>query len=115
MKLLKTQNLTLKTKVNKLDEKIPNAFTLNHIIQYNTDKQNLKEKIGDLDKKTPQVISLVITNVPNIKIKEGDNKIADLKSLVNKEITTLKYQKLRENTSLLLIIINLRVKNMMQR
>ena len=44
MKLLKTQNLTLKTKVNKLDEKIPNAFTLNYIVQYNTDKQNLKEK-----------------------------------------------------------------------
>ena len=31
---------TLKTKVNKLDQKIPHATTLAHIDQYNTDKQN---------------------------------------------------------------------------
>ena len=40
--------------------------------------------------KNPQVISLVITNVPNIKIEEGDNKIPDLKSLVNKRIYNAK-------------------------
>ena len=33
---------TLKTKVNKLDQKIPHATTLAHINQYNTDKQNFQ-------------------------------------------------------------------------
>ena len=42
---------TLKTKVNKLDKKIPDATTLVHINQYNTDNQNLEKKIGDVDKK----------------------------------------------------------------
>ena len=41
---------TLTTKVNNLDKNIPDATTLIHIIQYNTDKQNL-EKNGDVDKK----------------------------------------------------------------
>ena len=35
---------TLKTKVNKLDKKIPDATTLVHINQYNTDNQNLEKK-----------------------------------------------------------------------
>ena len=34
----------LKTKVNKLDKKIPDATTSIHINQYNTYKQNLKKK-----------------------------------------------------------------------
>ena len=42
---------TLKTKVNSLEKKIPDATTLIHINQYNTDKQNLEKKIGDVDKK----------------------------------------------------------------
>ena len=42
---------TLKTKVNNLEKKIPDATTLIHINQYNTDKQNLEKKIGDVDKK----------------------------------------------------------------
>ena len=41
---------TLKTKVNNLDKKIPDATTLTHINQYNTDKQNLEKKTGDVDK-----------------------------------------------------------------
>ena len=41
---------TLKTKVNILEKKIPNAITLIHINQYNTDKQNLEKKIVDADK-----------------------------------------------------------------
>ena len=41
---------TLTTKVNNLDKNIPDATTLIHINQYNTDKQNL-EKNGDVDKK----------------------------------------------------------------
>ena len=35
---------TLKTKVNSLEKKIPDATTLIHINQCNTDKQNLKKK-----------------------------------------------------------------------
>ena len=42
---------TLKTKVNILEKKIPDATILIHINQYNTDKQNLEKKIGDADKK----------------------------------------------------------------
>ena len=45
---------TLKTKLNTLENKSPDATTLIHINQYNTDKQNLEEKIGDADKK-PQI------------------------------------------------------------
>ena len=35
---------TLKTKLNKLDKKCPDATTLVHINQYNTDKKNLGKK-----------------------------------------------------------------------
>ena len=42
---------TLKTIVNSLERKIPDATTLIQLNQYNTDKQNLEKKIGDVDKK----------------------------------------------------------------
>ena len=42
---------TLKTKVNKIDKKTPDATTLIHISQYDTDKQSLKKKLGMLIKK----------------------------------------------------------------
>ena len=45
---------TLKTKLNKLDKKIPNATTLILINQYNTVKQNLESKIGNVDKNNPR-------------------------------------------------------------
>ena len=35
----------LKTKVNNLEKKIPDATTLIHINQYNTDKQKLEKKL----------------------------------------------------------------------
>ena len=41
----------LKTKVNNLEKKFPDATTLTHINQYNTDKQNLEKRIEDVDKK----------------------------------------------------------------
>ena len=47
---------TLKTKVNSLEKKIPDASTLIRINQYNTDKQN-----GDIDKEIPDTSSLVTT------------------------------------------------------
>ena len=47
---------TLKTKVNNLDKKIPDATTLIQINKYNTDKQNLhpkkKKKNVDVEKNT---------------------------------------------------------------
>ena len=46
-----TKFSTLKTKVNNLDKEIPDAATLIHINQYNTEKQNLEKKIDDVDKK----------------------------------------------------------------
>ena len=42
---------TLKTTVNSLERKIPDATTLIQLNRYNTDKQNLEKKIGDVDKK----------------------------------------------------------------
>ena len=52
MKLLRIQKFnTLKTKVNSLEEKVPDATTLISINQYNTDKQNLQKQIGDVHKK----------------------------------------------------------------
>ena len=42
---------TLRIEVNNLEKKTPNATTLIHINQYNTDKQNLEKKIEMLIKK----------------------------------------------------------------
>ena len=53
-----TKFKTLKTKVNKLDLKNPDATTLFHINQYNRDKQKLdKKKTEDVDKK---ILMLVV-------------------------------------------------------
>ena len=41
---------TVKTKVNNLEKKIPDATTLIHINQENTDKRNLKKKLEILIK-----------------------------------------------------------------
>ena len=40
-----TKFYTLKTKVNNLEKKIPDASTLIHINQYSTNKQNLEKKM----------------------------------------------------------------------
>ena len=45
-----TKFKTLKTKVNSLQKKIPDAITLIHINQYNTDKQNSEKKLEMLIK-----------------------------------------------------------------
>ena len=42
---------TLKTKVNNLHKKIPDAITFIYINQHNTDKQNLQKKLEMLLKK----------------------------------------------------------------
>ena len=43
---------TLKTKVNSLEKQIPDATTLIHINQYNTDTQNLDKNLEMLIKNT---------------------------------------------------------------
>ena len=72
-----TKFITLKTKVNDKEKKIPDATTLIHINQYNLDQQNLKKKNGDVDRKIPDTSGLVTTNVLNTKISEVENKITD--------------------------------------
>ena len=72
----------LNTKVNNFENKIPDATTLIHINQYNTDKQNLEKTIGDVDEKIPDVSGLVITTVLNAKIGEVENKIPDTGGLM---------------------------------
>ena len=49
--LKNTKFNTLKTKVNNLEKKIPDATTLLHINECNTDKQNLGKKLEMLIKK----------------------------------------------------------------
>ena len=49
--LLETKRHTLKTKVNNLERKIPDATTLIHKNQYITYKQNLEKKLELLIKK----------------------------------------------------------------
>ena len=66
---------TLKTKVNSLKNKIPDATTLIHINQYNTDKQNVDKKIEDVAKKILDTTSLVTTTFSNTQISEVENKI----------------------------------------
>ena len=69
-----TKYNTLKTKVNSLEKKIPDATTLIHINQYNTDKQNLEKRIGDVDKKMPDTSGLATAAVLNTKIRVNSRK-----------------------------------------
>ena len=50
---------TLKTKVNGLGKKIPDATALIHENQYRTDEQNLETKMKILMKKIPDTKGLV--------------------------------------------------------
>ena len=69
-----------------------------HINQYTIDKQNLGKKNEGVDKKTPTVL--------NTNIKEIDNKIPDLSGLVKKTDYDAKISEFKENTLLILILIN---------
>ena len=73
---------TLKIKVHNLEKKVPDAATLIHINQYNTDKQNVEKKIGDVYKKTSDTSGVVTTTVLNTKGSEYANKIPDTSSLM---------------------------------
>ena len=70
-----TKVSTLKTKVNKLDKKIPDATTLIHINHYNKDKQNLEKKLKmSIKKNFSDFSGLVTTTVPNTKISKVKKK-----------------------------------------
>ena len=81
---------TLKTKIDNLEKKIPDATTLTHINQYKTDKQNLEKEIENVDKKIPDVSGLVTTTVLDTKFSELENKIPDHANY----ITTQEFNKL---------------------
>ena len=80
----------LKTKVNSSEKKIPDATTLIHVNQYNTDKENLDKKIRDVDNKIPDTSNLVATTALNTIISGVENKVPDN----SKYITTQKFNKL---------------------
>ena len=64
---------TLKTKINSLEKKIPDATTLIHINQYNTDKPNLEKEMEMLIKKRLDTSGLLTTTALNTKISEVEN------------------------------------------
>ena len=80
---------TLKTKVNNLEKKIPDATILIHINQYNKDKQSLDKK-SCLIKKIPDTSGLVTATVWNTKISEVENKIPCTTSLVTTDFLNTK-------------------------
>lgn len=53
----------LKTKLDNLENIIPDVTTLVQINQYNTYKKQLEKKIGYIDKERPGVSCLVTANV----------------------------------------------------
>ena len=55
----------LKTIINNLEKKFPDAASLIHINQYNTDEKSLEKKIGDVVKEIPDTSGLVTTTVLN--------------------------------------------------
>ena len=69
-----TKFITLTTKVNKSDKKIPDAKALIHINQYNTDTENLDKKV-EMSIKKLDVGSLVAKTLSNTKCGEIENKI----------------------------------------
>ena len=71
---------------------MPDATTLIHINQCNTNKQNVKERIVDLDQKIPDFRGLVTTTVLNTRIDEAENKFSNVTGLVKNQIMMLKYQ-----------------------
>ena len=102
----------MKTKVIKVDKKIPDATTLIHINQYNTDKQNLEKKIGDVHKKYRTLMAQWLLLFFNTKISKVKKKMP----VVNqKTIYDTKVLEIKGNSLLLLIIISLQVTNVMQR
>ena len=68
---------TLKTKVNSLEKKIPDALNIIYMDQYNRDKQNLEKVIGDVDNKISDTSGLQTKTVLDTIISEPENKISN--------------------------------------
>ena len=68
---------TLKTKVNNLLKKIPDAATLIHINQYNKNKKKIEKKTGDVDKIITDTRGLGTKTALNTKVSEVEYKVAD--------------------------------------
>ena len=112
----------LVTKVNGTDT---SKFVLKS--KYDTDKSSLERKIprtSGLSKK--QIITKILlkwkVKIPNniclatnAALNEVENKIPNVSSLVKKQIMLQKYQILKVNTLPRLIIINLRIKCLVQK
>ena len=71
----KTKFNTIKTKVNNLEKRIPDAATSVCINQCNTGKQNLEKIIGNVNEKIPYTSGLVTTTVLNTKTSEVEKKL----------------------------------------
>ena len=71
----KTLYKTPNTKVNNLENKIPDASTLIQKNQYNTGKQNLEKKTIDVENKIPDISGLATIAALNTKIIEVKNKM----------------------------------------
>ena len=69
-----TEFITLTTKVNKSDKKIPDATALIHINQCSTDTENLDKKL-EMSIKKLDVGSLVAKTLLNTKCGDIENKI----------------------------------------
>ena len=73
----KTVFKKLNEKVNNLENKKSDGFTLIQTNQCNTDEQNLEKKIGDVKNQISCISGVVTTTVLNTDIREVENKIPD--------------------------------------
>ena len=73
----------------------------------------MNTKISKVENKIPDASGLVTTIVLNTKISGVENKIPSVSGLVKKTDYDAKIKELRENISLMLVIINLQVTYLM--
>ena len=78
-------------------------------VNNNNNNKKIDKKLEDVNKNVLNVSGLSATTVLKAKTIEVDNKIPNVVGLIKKQIMMLKYQTLKENISLLLIIIKLQV------
>ena len=64
-----------------MEKIIPDATTLIHVNQYNTDKGSLEKLIGEVQDKIPDVSSLVTTVAFTTKIGVVENKVPNFSGL----------------------------------
>ena len=92
----KTMYKKLNTKVNNLENKIPNVSILIQTIRYNIDKQKLEQNIGNVENKIPDVSGLVNTAVVSTKIGVVGNKVPSVSGSVKKAAYDTKTSEIEE-------------------